>query len=40
MTGEIVPASFHLTLGKCYRIHIHNASDDIHPIHLHDTVLS
>ena len=35
MTGEIVPASFHLTQGKHYRIHMHNASDDIHPIHLH-----
>lgn len=35
MTGEIVPASFHLKQGKRYRIHMHNASDDIHPIHLH-----
>jgi FtsP/CotA-like multicopper oxidase with cupredoxin domain len=35
MTGEIVPASFHLTQGKRYRIRMHNASDDIHPVHLH-----
>jgi FtsP/CotA-like multicopper oxidase with cupredoxin domain len=35
MTGEIAPASFHLKQGKRYRIRMHNASDDIHPIHLH-----
>lgn len=35
MTGETAPASFHLKHGKRYRIHMHNASDDIHPIHLH-----
>jgi FtsP/CotA-like multicopper oxidase with cupredoxin domain len=35
MTGEIQPASFHLTRGKRYRIRMRNASDDIHPIHLH-----
>jgi FtsP/CotA-like multicopper oxidase with cupredoxin domain len=35
MTSEIVPASFHVKQGKRYRIHMHNASDDIHPIHLH-----
>jgi len=35
MTSEIVPASFHLTQGKRYRIRMRNASDDIHPIHLH-----
>jgi FtsP/CotA-like multicopper oxidase with cupredoxin domain len=35
MTGEMVPASFHLKQGKRYRIHMRNASDDIHPIHLH-----
>jgi FtsP/CotA-like multicopper oxidase with cupredoxin domain len=34
-TGEIVPASFHLRQGRRYRIRMHNASDDIHPIHLH-----
>lgn len=33
--GEIVPASFHLRQGRRYRIQMHNASDDIHPIHLH-----
>jgi len=35
MTGEIVQASFHVRQGKRYRIRMHNASDDIHPIHLH-----
>ena len=35
MSNEMVPASFHLTQGKRYRIHMRNASDDIHPIHLH-----
>ncbi|HUJ33001.1 MAG TPA: multicopper oxidase domain-containing protein [Candidatus Acidoferrum sp.] len=35
MTEGIVPASFHVTQGKRYRIHMRNASDDIHPIHLH-----
>jgi FtsP/CotA-like multicopper oxidase with cupredoxin domain len=30
-----VPASFHLKQGKRYRIRMRNASDDIHPIHLH-----
>jgi FtsP/CotA-like multicopper oxidase with cupredoxin domain len=35
MTEGIVPASFHLKQGKRYRIHIRNASDDIHPVHLH-----
>jgi FtsP/CotA-like multicopper oxidase with cupredoxin domain len=35
MTGDMVPALFHLKQGKRYRIHMHNASDDIHPIHLH-----
>ena len=29
------PASFHLKQGKRYRIRMRNASDDIHPIHLH-----
>ena len=27
--------SFHLTEGKRYRLRMRNASDDIHPIHLH-----
>lgn len=35
MTQGIVPASFHLKEGKRYRLHLFNASDDIHPIHLH-----
>jgi FtsP/CotA-like multicopper oxidase with cupredoxin domain len=35
MTGEMVPAAFHLTPGQRYRIRMRNASDDIHPIHLH-----
>ena len=35
MTNEMVPASFHLQHGKRYRIRMRNASDDIHPIHLH-----
>jgi FtsP/CotA-like multicopper oxidase with cupredoxin domain len=35
MTGEVQPAAFHLKEGKRYRIRMRNASDDIHPIHLH-----
>jgi FtsP/CotA-like multicopper oxidase with cupredoxin domain len=35
MTGEMAPASFHLKEGRHYRIRVRNASDDIHPIHLH-----
>lgn len=35
MTQGIVPASFHLKQGKRYRLRMRNASDDIHPIHLH-----
>lgn len=35
MTGETAPAAFHLSQGRRYRIHMKNASDDIHPIHLH-----
>jgi len=35
MSGEAMPASFHLNQGKRYRIRMRNASDDIHPIHLH-----
>jgi FtsP/CotA-like multicopper oxidase with cupredoxin domain len=35
MTEGVVPASFHLRQGKRYRLHIGNASDDIHPLHLH-----
>jgi FtsP/CotA-like multicopper oxidase with cupredoxin domain len=35
MTGEPIPAAFHLKQGKRYRLHMRNSSDDIHPIHLH-----
>ena len=35
MSKEMVPATFHLEQGKRYRIRMRNASDDIHPIHLH-----
>ena len=35
MTGEPPPAAFHLKQGKRYRVRMRNASDDIHPIHLH-----
>jgi FtsP/CotA-like multicopper oxidase with cupredoxin domain len=31
----VAPASFHLRRGKRYGIRLRNASDDIHPIHLH-----
>jgi len=35
MTGEPTSAAFHLKQGKRYRLRMRNASDDIHPIHLH-----
>ena len=35
MTGAMEPASFQLKEGRRYRIRMRNASDDIHPIHLH-----
>ena len=35
MTNEPAPAAFHLKQGKRYRLHMRNASDDIHPINLH-----
>ena len=35
MSNEMAPASFHLKQGKRYRLKLRNASDDIHPIHLH-----
>ena len=35
MSNEMAPASFHLKQGKRYRLRLHNASDDIHPVHLH-----
>jgi FtsP/CotA-like multicopper oxidase with cupredoxin domain len=31
----MAPASFHLREGRRYRLRLRNASDDIHPIHLH-----
>ncbi len=31
----MAPASFHLKQGRRYRVHMRNASDDVHPIHLH-----
>jgi FtsP/CotA-like multicopper oxidase with cupredoxin domain len=34
-TNTMMPASFHLKQGHRYRIHMRNASDDLHPIHLH-----
>jgi len=34
MSG-VQPVAFHLRQGKRYRIHLRNASDDIHPVHLH-----
>jgi FtsP/CotA-like multicopper oxidase with cupredoxin domain len=35
MKNEMAPATFHLKEGKRYRLRMRNASDDIHPIHLH-----
>jgi len=35
MSSEMIPARFHLKEGRRYRLRLHNASDDIHPIHLH-----
>jgi FtsP/CotA-like multicopper oxidase with cupredoxin domain len=35
MSNEMAPALFHLSQGKRYQIRMRNASDDIHPIHLH-----
>jgi FtsP/CotA-like multicopper oxidase with cupredoxin domain len=35
MSGEPAPAAFHLKQGKRYRLRMRNASDDIHPVHLH-----
>jgi FtsP/CotA-like multicopper oxidase with cupredoxin domain len=31
----MAPVSFHLHKGRRYRLRMRNASDDIHPIHLH-----
>jgi FtsP/CotA-like multicopper oxidase with cupredoxin domain len=35
MTETTAPAAFHLKQGQRYRIKMRNASDDIHPVHLH-----
>jgi len=35
MTEGVAPATFHLKQGKRHRLKMRNASDDIHPIHLH-----
>jgi FtsP/CotA-like multicopper oxidase with cupredoxin domain len=35
MTEGPSPPTFHLKHGKRYRLRMRNASDDIHPIHLH-----
>ena len=35
MTGAMAQAAFHLHEGRRYRVHMHNESDDLHPIHLH-----
>jgi FtsP/CotA-like multicopper oxidase with cupredoxin domain len=35
MSGGDVDAAFHLKQGSRYRLRMRNASDDIHPIHLH-----
>jgi FtsP/CotA-like multicopper oxidase with cupredoxin domain len=35
MTEGAVPATFHVKQGKRYRLRMLNASDDIHPVHLH-----
>jgi len=34
-SNQMALAAYHLKEGKRYRIHMRNASDDIHPIHLH-----
>lgn len=35
MSQNEIPAAFHVKSGKRYRIRLRNASDDLHPIHLH-----
>ena len=35
MLGKRESATFHLKQGKRYRVRMRNASDDIHPVHLH-----
>jgi FtsP/CotA-like multicopper oxidase with cupredoxin domain len=34
-SNDVMTASYHLRQGKRYRLRMRNASDDIHPIHLH-----
>ncbi len=34
-TMAMIAPSFHVKEGKRYRLRMRNASDDIHPIHLH-----
>lgn len=34
-SNDAMAASYHLRQGKRYKLRMHNASDDIHPIHLH-----
>ena len=35
MNSSLRPVLFHVKEGRRYRLHMRNASDDIHPIHLH-----
>jgi FtsP/CotA-like multicopper oxidase with cupredoxin domain len=35
MFGKALPSTLHLQQGRRYRLRMRNASDDIHPIHLH-----
>jgi FtsP/CotA-like multicopper oxidase with cupredoxin domain len=35
MANTMAPPKFHLKQGRRYRVHMRNASDDIHPVHLH-----
>lgn len=35
MSNEMAPASHHLKHGARYRVRMRNATDDIHPVHLH-----
>lgn len=35
MSERVQPAAFHLRRGQRYRVRMRNASDDIHPVHLH-----
>jgi FtsP/CotA-like multicopper oxidase with cupredoxin domain len=35
LTGQMAEPAFHLRMGRRYRVHVRNESDDVHPIHLH-----